>query len=70
MNQKIKVGSVYLSPAPAAQAYLVKEMGIKTVTVINIRSNREYIIRLTALANEYELIGIPYNQEPVNDCHS
>lgn len=60
MNQMIKVGNVYLSPAPAAQAYLVIDVGIKTATVINIRSNREYIIRLVALTNEYELIGTPY----------
>lgn len=60
MNQMIKVGSVYRSPAPAAQAYLVKEVEIKTATIINIRSNREYIIRLAALVNEYELIGTPY----------
>lgn len=67
MNQKIKVGSIYSSPAPTTQAYLVTEVGVKTATVINIRSNREYIIRLAALVNDYELIGIPYNQEPVNE---
>lgn len=62
MNQKIKVGNVYRSPAPAAQAYLVMEVGIKTTTVINIRSGREYLIKRAALANEYELIGTPYTR--------
>lgn len=60
MNEPVRKGNVYRSPAPTAQAYLIMETGIKTATVINIRSGREYIIRLAALANEYELIGTPY----------
>lgn len=60
MNQKIKVGNVYRSPAPTSHAYLVMEAGIKTTTVINIRSGKEYLINCAALANEYELIGTPY----------
>lgn len=59
MKEPARKGNVYRSPAPAAHAYLVMEVGIKTTTVINIRSGREYIIRLAALANEYELIGTP-----------
>ena len=60
MNEPVRKGNVYRSPAPTPQAYLVMEVGIKTTTVINIRTSREYIIRLAALANEYELIGTPY----------
>lgn len=59
MNEPVRKGNVYSSYAPAAHAYLVMEVGIKTTTVINIRSGREYIIRLAALVSEYELIGIP-----------
>lgn len=60
MNEPVRKGNVYRSPAPTPQAYLIMETGIKTATVINIRSGREYIIRLAALANEYEPIGKPY----------
>lgn len=59
MNEPVRKGNVYRSPAPTSQAYLVMEAGIKTTTVINIRSGREYLINRAALANEYELIGTP-----------
>lgn len=62
MNQKIRVGNIYSSPAPTSQAYLVMEVGIKTTTVINIRSGREYLIKRAALVNEYELIGTPHTR--------
>lgn len=60
MKEPVRKGNVYRSPAPAAHAYLVMEVGIKTTTVINIRSGREYLINRAALTNEYELIGTPY----------
>lgn len=60
MNEPVRKGNVYRSPAPTSHAYLVMEVGIKTTTVINIRSGREYLIKRAALANEYELIGTPY----------
>lgn len=60
MNEPVKKGNVYRSPAPTSHAYLVMEAGIKATTVINIRSGKEYLINCAALANEYELIGTPY----------
>lgn len=60
MNEPVRKGNVYRSPAPISQAYLVMEAGVKTTTVINIRSGREYLIKRAALTNEYELIGTPY----------
>lgn len=60
MKEPVRKGNVYRSPAPTSQAYLVMEAGVKTTTVINIRSGREYLIKRAALANEYELIGTPY----------
>lgn len=60
MNEPVRKGNVYRSPVPAAHAYLVMEAGVKTTTVINIRSGREYLIKRAALVNEYELIGKPY----------
>ena len=60
MNEPVRKGNVYRSSAPLAIAYIVIDVGIKTATLISIRTGREYIIRLAALANEYELIGTPY----------
>lgn len=58
MNQKIKVGNVYRSPN--GEAYIVNNIWPISCAVRNIRSNGEYIIKLAALTNEYELIGTPY----------
>lgn len=60
MNEPVRKGNVYRSPAPLGLAYFVIEVGIKTATVISIRTGKEYIIRLAAIHNEYELIGTPY----------
>ena len=60
MNEPVRKGNVYRSPAPLAIAYIVIDVGIKTATVSSIRTGREYIIRLAALINEYELVGTPY----------
>lgn len=60
MNEPVRKGNVYRSPAPLAIAYIVIDVGIKTATLTSIRTGREYIIRFAALANEYELIGKPY----------
>lgn len=61
MKELVRKGNVYRSSAPLAIAYIVIAVGIKTATLISIRTGREYIIRLAALANEYELIGTPYH---------
>lgn len=60
MNEPIRKGNVYRGSAPLVIAYIVIAVGIKTATLISIRTGREYIIRLAALAKEYELIGTPY----------
>lgn len=65
MNQKVKIGNIYRTPSGAV--YVVREVGIRTVTAKNVRTGAEYIVRHAALALSYELIGIPYNQEPVNE---
>lgn len=60
MNEPVRKGNVYRSTYPDAQVYAVKEVGIRTATVVNIRSSKEYIIRFKALTDWNELIGTPY----------
>lgn len=59
MNEPVRKGNVYRNPN--GDAYIVNNLWSTSCTVKNIRSNREYIIKLVALANEYELIGTPYS---------
>jgi hypothetical protein len=58
MNEPVRKGNVYSSPG--GSTYIVSNLWPASCTVKNIRSNKEYIIKLAALANEYELIGTPY----------
>lgn len=58
MNEPVRKGNVYRSPNGGA--YIVNNLWPTSCTVRNIRSNKEYIIKLATIANEYELIGTPY----------
>lgn len=58
MNEPVRRGNVYRSPDD--NTYIVSNLWSVSCTVKNIRSNREYIIKLAAITNEYELIGTPY----------
>ena len=58
MNEPVRKGDVFRNPN--GDAYIVNNLWPTSCTVKNIRSNREYIIKLVALANEYELIGTSY----------
>lgn len=58
MKEPVRKGNVYRNPD--GDAYVINNLWPTSCTVKNIRSNREYIIKLAALANEYELIGTPY----------
>lgn len=58
MNEPVRKGNVYRSPN--GDAYIVINLWPVSCTIKNIRSDMEYIIKLAALHNEYELIGTPY----------
>lgn len=58
MNEPVRKGNVYRSPA--GNVYIVNNLWPTSCTVKNIRSDGEYIIKLAAITNEYELIGTPY----------
>lgn len=65
MNQKIKVGNVYISPT--GTAYIVYGVAASRVLIRNLRTGYTYGMQQAALFNLYELVGTPYNQEPVNE---
>lgn len=58
MNEPVMKGNVYRTPN--GDAYIVNNLWPVSCTIKNIRSDMEYIIKLAALVNEYELIGTPY----------
>lgn len=62
MNEPIRKGNVYRSLASDYRVYFVKEVGIRTATVVNIRTDKEYIIKFKALTDWNELIGTPYER--------
>lgn len=67
MNQKIKVGNIYRSNVLTSTAYIVAEVNPASSTIVGLRTNERYNVKNAILLSKYELIGIPYNQEPVNE---
>lgn len=60
MKEPVRKGNVYRSNVLTPTAYIVTEVRSESATIVGLRTENKYNLKIDALLNKYELIGTPY----------
>lgn len=60
MNEPVRKGNVYRSNILTSTAYVVTAVRSESATIVGLRTENKYNLKIDVLLNKYELIGTPY----------
>lgn len=60
MNEPVRKGNVYRSNILTSTAYIVTEVRSESATIVGLRTENKYNLKIDVLLTKYELIGTPY----------